>query len=529
MAISVAHLGAGACAAYLSTVRPFAAVYVSVPDPYDYRHLAIATDGACRMKLAIPKEQRPNELRVAASPETVKKFAGLGVTVVVESGAGEACGLTDAAYKDAGASIAKSATDALKDADVVLKVAPPLSGDEDGPNEIDMLKKGAVLIAQLAPYDMPAHIKAYADAGVDAFAMELMPRITRAQSMDVLSSQANLAGYRAVIDAAYTFRRAYPLLMTAAGTVAAAQVMVMGAGVAGLQAIATAKRLGAVVSATDVRPAAKEQVESVGGKFIAVEDEEFKEAETAGGYAKEMSAEYQKKQAELISKTLPKMDAIICTANIPGRPAPKLISEAQVKSLKPGSVIVDLAAERGGNCELTEPGEIVVKHGVTIIGTKNVPSLVAADASQLYARNLFNFLSPFIDKDSGKLTIDWDDELVKGTALTRDGAVVHEQFKDAAAKASAPAAKKPAEKKSSAAKPTASKKPPAKKAATKKADDGGTPANGVAVAKATVRTTKPATASDKAAKTDDKAEKSAEKPADTSSADQSSKDAEKKD
>jgi len=361
---------------------------------------------------------------------------------------------------------------------------------------------------------MPAHIKAYADAGVDAFAMELMPRITRAQSMDVLSSQANLAGYRAVIDAAYHFRRAYPLLMTAAGTVAAAQVMVMGAGVAGLQAIATARRLGAVVSATDVRPAAKEQVESVGGKFVAVEDDEFKEAETAGGYAKEMSAEYQKKQAELITKTLPKMDAIICTANIPGRPAPKLISEAQVKSLKPGSVIVDLAAERGGNCELTVPGETVVKHGVTIIGTKNVPSLVAADASQLYARNLFNFLSPFIDQENGKLAIDWEDELVKGTGLTRDGAVVHEQFKQSAAKADAAPAKKPAAKKTAGpAKPTASKKPPAKKATAKKAEDGGSaPANGVAVAKAPVKTTKTAPAKTKPPADDKTETKAATKP-----------------
>lgn len=418
------------------------------------------------MKLAIPKERRPDEARVAASPETVKKFVGLGVEVIVEKDAGSACGLTDAAFEKAGAKIAKDAETAVKDADVVLKVQRPLAADEDGPDEITMLKQGTVLLAQLSPYDVPGHIKAYAQHKIDAFAMELMPRITRAQAMDVLSSQANLAGYRAVIDAAYHFRRGFPLMMTAAGTVAASQVMVMGAGVAGLQAIATARRLGAVVSATDVRPAAKEQVESVGGKFLAVEDEEFKAAEDAGGYAKEMSDAYKEKQAKLIADTMPKMDVVICTANIPGRPAPKLLTEDHVKSMKPGSVVVDLAAERGGNCVLTQPGKIVTKHDVTIIGTTNVPSLVATDASQLYARNLFNFLSPFIDKESGALKLDWEDELVKGTGLTRGGSVVHEQFKEAAEKAELPKAKGGAAK-SAAAKSSASQTGTGKSATAK--------------------------------------------------------------
>jgi NAD(P) transhydrogenase subunit alpha len=291
-----------------------------------------------------------------------------------------------------------------------------------------MLKRGATLIGMLAPYAARDQIAAYAERGIDAFAMELIPRITRAQTMDVLSSQSNLAGYKAVLDAAAEFGRAFPMMMTAAGTLAPARVLVMGAGVAGLQAIATARRLGAVVSATDVRPAAKEQVQSLGATFIAVEDEEFREAETAGGYAKEMSDAYKQKQAALIAETVKKQDVIITTALIPGRPAPVLLTEEMVKSMKPGSVIVDLAVEQGGNCALSEPGEVVDKHGVRIVGHLNVPSRLAVDASALYARNLLAFLTPLIDKEAGALKIDWEDEIVKGTALTRDGKVVHPAF-----------------------------------------------------------------------------------------------------
>ncbi len=359
------------------------------------------------------------ETRVALSPETAKKFKSLGCDVRIQSGAGRFSHFPDKAYADAGATVVGSAEEALKDADIVLKVRRPSAED------LALMKKGAVLAAILDPYGGGEAIEALAKAGVNAFAMEFMPRISRAQSMDVLSSQANLAGYKAVVDAAAHFSRALPMMMTAAGTVPAARVFVMGVGVAGLQAIATARRLGAVVSATDVRPATKEQVELLGAKFIAVEDEEFKQAETAGGYAKEMSDDYKRKQAELVANHVTNQDIVITTALIPGRPAPKLVSKAMIESMKPGSIIVDLAAERGGNAELTMPGEIVEHHGVTIMGPVNVAGQVPGNASSLYARNLYAFIEPMIDKKEGVLKIDWNDDIVKGTALTRDGQIIH--------------------------------------------------------------------------------------------------------
>jgi NAD(P) transhydrogenase subunit alpha len=360
-----------------------------------------------------------DESRVALSPETVKKFKALGCEVKIQAGAGARSHFLDKAYADMGAQIVPSAADALMGADIVLKVRRP-SADEVG-----AIKPGTVLAAMLDPYSGQEGISELASAKIDAFAMEFMPRITRAQSMDVLSSQSNLAGYKAVVDAAAQFSRAFPMMMTAAGTVPAARVFIMGAGVAGLQAIGTAKRLGAVVSATDVRPAAKEQVESLGGKFIAVMDEEFKQAETAGGYAKEMSDEYKRKQAELVAEHIKVQDIVITTALIPGRPAPKLISKAMVESMKSGSLIVDLAAERGGNCELTKPGEIITTNGVTIMGKLNLAGEVPGNASSLYARNLYAFIELMIDKKEGTLNIKWDDDIIKGTALTRDGEVVH--------------------------------------------------------------------------------------------------------
>jgi NAD(P) transhydrogenase subunit alpha len=381
------------------------------------------------MKIAIPKERRAHEARVAASPETVKKMVGLGCEVVVEKGAGIGADVTDAAFEEAGAGIVNDAQAALTGADVVLKAQGPQIGGEA--DELGLLAEGTVLIAHLDALRARDEIAAIAKAGLTAFAVDLMPRVTRAQSMDVLSSQANLAGYKAVLDAADAFGRAFPMMMTAAGRINPANVMVMGAGVAGLQAIATARRLGAIVHATDVRPAAKEQVQSLGAKFVAVEDEEFKQAETAGGYAKEMSDAYKQKQTALIAETIPKMDVVITTAAIPGRPAPKLVSADMVKSMKPGSVIVDLAVETGGNCELSEPGKVVTKHGVKIVGHFNVPSRLAADASQLYARNVLNFLQLLIDKESGSLVIDTDDEIIAGTLVARDGQVVHPALKPA--------------------------------------------------------------------------------------------------
>jgi NAD(P) transhydrogenase subunit alpha len=372
------------------------------------------------MRIAIARETEAGEPRVAGTPETVKKLIGFGAQVAVEKGAGEGSGIPDAEFTAAGATVAQGAA---KDADVVLKVRRPT------PDELKGYKKGAIVLAAMDPYNNDAALKSLADAGVIAFAMELMPRITRAQSMDILSSQANLAGYRAVIDAAEQYGRALPMMMTAAGTVPAAKCFVMGVGVAGLQAIATARRLGAIVTATDVRPAVKEQVQSLGAKFIAVEDEEFKQAETSGGYAKEMSKDYQAKQAALVAEHIKKQDIVITTALIPGRPAPKLVSAEMVKSMRPGSVLVDLAVERGGNVEGAKLGQVADAGGVKIVGYANVPGRLAASSSALYAKNLLTFLETMIDKKEKKLAINWDDELIKGTALTRDGAVIHPNFK----------------------------------------------------------------------------------------------------
>ena len=376
------------------------------------------------MKIAVAAEADPSEPRVAATPETVKKMIALGAEVAVQPGAGVKSGILDADYSAAGATVS---ADAIRGADVVLQVRRPAA------TELSGLQKGALVIAIMDPYGQDAALKAMAAAGVTAFAMELMPRITRAQSMDVLSSQANLAGYRAVIDASAEYGRAFPMMMTAAGTVPAARVFIMGVGVAGLQAIATARRLGAVVTATDVRPATKEQVESLGAKFLAVEDEEFKNAQTAGGYAKEMSKEYQAKQAALVAEHIKKQDVVITTALIPGRPAPKLVSKDMVASMKPGSVLVDLAVERGGNVEGAVAGQVVDVGGVKIVGFTNVAGRLAASASALYAKNLLTFLEILIDKKEKKLAVNWDDEIVKATALTRDGAVVHPNFQPKAA------------------------------------------------------------------------------------------------
>jgi H+-translocating NAD(P) transhydrogenase subunit alpha len=372
------------------------------------------------MKIAVAAELDAGEPRVAATPETVKRMIGLGAEVAVEPGAGVKSGILDADYAAAGATVSR---DALRDADVVLKVRRPNSV------ELTHLKKGVIVIAIMDPFGHDDALQALADAGVIAFAMELLPRITRAQTMDVLSSQANLAGYRAVIDAAAEYGRALPMMMTAAGTVPATKVFVMGAGVAGLQAIATARRLGAVVTATDVRPAAKEQVESLGAKFIAVEDEEFKAAETAAGYAKEMSKEYQAKQAALVADHIKKQDIVITTALIPGRPAPRLISSEMVESMRPGSVIVDLAVERGGNVQGVNADAVTELGGVKIIGYSNVPGRLAATASSLYAKNLYAFLEVLIDKKTKALAVNWDDDIVKATALTRDGAIIHPSFR----------------------------------------------------------------------------------------------------
>jgi NAD(P) transhydrogenase subunit alpha len=374
------------------------------------------------MKIAVPAETDAAEPRVAATPETVKKLKALGADVMVETGAGVKSGILDADYEAAGATIGSTAPFVVNDADVVLKVRRPSA------DELTQYKSGALVFAIMDPYGNDAALSDMAKANVVGFAMELMPRITRAQVMDVLSSQANLAGYRAVIDAAAEFGRAFPMMMTAAGTVPAAKVFVMGVGVAGLQAIATARRLGGIVTATDVRPAVKEQVASLGAKFIAVEDEEFKQAETAGGYAKEMSKEYQAKQAALVADHIKKQDIVITTALIPGRPAPRLITAEMVRSMKPGSVIVDLAVERGGNVEGAQAGQVAEVNGVKIVGYNNVPGRLAASASGLYAKNLLAFLDILVDKKEKKLAVNWDDEIVKATALTRDGAVVHPGF-----------------------------------------------------------------------------------------------------
>jgi NAD(P) transhydrogenase subunit alpha len=375
------------------------------------------------MLIAIPAENDPAEGRVAATPETVKKFVGLGAEVRVQTGAGLKSGIPDQDYVAAGATIVPSTAAAVQDADIVLRVRRPSAADITG------AKQGAAVIAVMDPYGHIDALRSLASAGVCAFAMELMPRITRAQTMDVLSSQANIAGYRAVIDAAAEYGRVIPMMMTAAGMIKPATIFIMGVGVAGLQAIATARKLAAIVTATDVRPATKEQVVSLGAKFIAVEDEEFKQAETAAGYAKEMSADYKAKQAALTASHIAAQDIVITTALIPGRPAPVLITAAMVETMRPGSVIVDLAAERGGNCELTKPGETAVsKNGVKIIGPLNIAGRLPATASALYAKNLLAFIETLVNPKTKSLAIKWDDELVKATLLTKDGGLAHPSF-----------------------------------------------------------------------------------------------------
>jgi len=374
--------------------------------------------------IAVTKERRSGETRVAATPDSVKKLIGMGFAVVVEAGAGAGSSFPDADYLAAGAVVVPDAKTALKDADLVFKVRGP------EPDEIAGLKPGALVVALLSPYADKPILDALAKAGSTALAMEFIPRISRAQSMDALSSQANLAGYRAVIEGAALYGRAMPMMMTAAGTVAAAKVFIMGVGVAGLQAIATARRLGAVVTATDVRPATKEQVESLGAKFLAVEDEEFKNAQTAGGYAKEMSPEYQAKQAALLSEHLKKQDIVVTTALIPGRPAPKLVSAEQVASMKPGSVLVDLAVEQGGNVAGAAKDQVVETGGVKIAGFSNLPASIAADASSLYARNLVNLAALFVDKEKA-FAPQWDDEILQAAVVTKGGEIVHPGLKGA--------------------------------------------------------------------------------------------------
>jgi len=371
------------------------------------------------MKIGIPAERKPGETRVAATPETVKKLVGLHQTVLVEAGAGAGASIRDADFVAAGAQIETSATALYQAADIILKVRAP------DPQELALMRRDAVLIGLLAPHQSEG-IAALAAHGLTAFAMERLPRISRAQSMDVLSSQANIAGYKAVVLAAAEYNRFMPMLMTAAGTVKAARVLVLGAGVAGLQAVATAKRLGAVIEAFDVRPAVKEQVESLGAKFVEVpvSDEEKKQAETAGGYAREMSEDYKRRQADLVKQRASQADIVITTALIPGRPAPVLLPEETVMAMKPGSVIVDLAVEQGGNCPLSELDRIVVKHDVKIIGIANLPATVAADASALYARNLLAFLSPMIDAKSGEFRVNKDDEVVAGSLVCEAGQVI---------------------------------------------------------------------------------------------------------
>ncbi|NBS35494.1 MAG: Re/Si-specific NAD(P)(+) transhydrogenase subunit alpha [Methylocystaceae bacterium] len=374
------------------------------------------------MRIAILAETDRTEARVAATPETVKKFLSLGANTTIQTGAGIKSGFTDAAYQAQGGQIVDSAAAALAHADVALCVRRPNASTLAG------AKENLAVISMMDPFGNETAIGELAKINVSAFAMELMPRITRAQTMDVLSSQANLAGYRAVIEAAAEYGRSFPMMMTAAGTVPAAKVFIMGVGVAGLQAIATARRLGAIVTATDVRPATKEQVESLGAKFIAVENDEFKQAETSGGYAKEMSLDYQKAQADLIASHISKQDIVITTALIPGRPAPKLVTEEMVQSMRNGSVIVDLAAERGGNCALTQADEIITVNDVKIIGAANLTCRMASTASSLYAKNLFAFLETMISKETKTFSINWDDELVKATALTREGVVLDQRF-----------------------------------------------------------------------------------------------------
>ncbi len=377
------------------------------------------------MQIGVLKERRAGESRVAASPETVKKFIALGAKVTVETGAGAGASFHDSVFQDAGATIAASAAAVAAAADIVFKIQKPMTAAE-GLDEVGILKSGSILVAHLNALTEKPLMQALATHGVVCFAMEMMPRISRAQAMDVLSSQSNLAGYKAVVDAAATFGKAMPMMMTAAGTIAPARVLVFGAGVAGLQAIATAKRMGAVVYATDVRYATKEQVESLGGKFIVVDEEKMKAAQTAGGYAKEMDDDFKRKQAEAVHAEVLKSDIVITTALIPGRPAPKLVTAAMVAGMKNGSVIVDLAAEAGGNVEGTVKDQATVTaNGVTILGYTNMASRLGRDASALFAKNILNFVTPMLEKGTGALKINWDDELVKGTLVTKDGRIVH--------------------------------------------------------------------------------------------------------
>ena len=387
------------------------------------------------MRIAILKERRAHEHRVAGSPETVRKFVDLGAEVAVETGAGTASGIPDAAFEEAGASVAKDVEAALSDADIVLKVQRPMFAAEDE-DELARISRGQALVCQMAALTEPDFVNALAEMGVTGFALELVPRISRAQSMDVLSSQSNLVGYRAVIEALYEYRRLFPLMMTAAGTIPPARVVVMGAGVAGLQAIATARRLGAIVSAFDVRAAAKEQVESLGASFVEVDAASDEEGETEGGYAREMSEEYRQRQAEALREHLKKQDIAITTALVPGRRAPVLITEDMVEEMKPGSVIVDIATEQGGNCELSEHAKVVHHNGVTIVGHSNLAARVGEDASRQFAKNILNFLTPMIDEKTMSLKIDTDDEVVAGTLVTLEGEIVHEAVAQAVRAAS---------------------------------------------------------------------------------------------
>ncbi|PPR78304.1 MAG: NAD(P) transhydrogenase subunit alpha part 1 [Alphaproteobacteria bacterium MarineAlpha2_Bin1] len=379
------------------------------------------------MKLAVLREKRDFEKRVSATPETVRKIISLGLEVIVEKGAGLGAQITDKLYHNAGATIFTN-QDELKDVDIIIKVQRPINDSEKGEYECSNLKKDCILIGLLDPFSNFEQIKQYAEKNITAISLELVPRITRAQSMDVLSSQSNLAGYKSVLEAANEYGKAMPMMMTAAGTVAPAKVFVLGAGVAGLQAIATAKRLGAIVFATDVRPNVKEQVESLGAKFVMVETEEPIDSETSGGYAKEMSKNYKEKQENLVKETLSKCDIAICTALIPGKKAPILIRKETVQSMKLGSIIVDLAVEQGGNCECSEYGLVSTVNGVKVIGKVNFPSLIPLDSSNLYSKNILNFLDLLIKDKKDYSTIDWNDEIIKATTLTKDGKIVNNEF-----------------------------------------------------------------------------------------------------
>jgi NAD(P) transhydrogenase subunit alpha len=381
------------------------------------------------MKVAVLKENKPYETRVAATPETVRKMVELGCAVCVQAGAGEGASISDAEFAEAGARVSAVPLEIIADADIVLKLQPSEQSEPATLDELALMKQGAILIGMLSPYENSALIRDYAAKSITAFAMEFVPRITRAQGMDVLSSQSNLAGYKSVLDAVSVLGKAVPMMMTAAGTIAPARALILGAGVAGLQAIATAKRLGAIVSAFDVRPAAREQVESLGANFIEVPSEESKGAETSGGYAKEMSSDYKQKQQLLIHETLKKQDIVITTALIPGKPAPLLITEAMVADMKCGAVIVDMATASGGNCAVSKKDEVVMHHGVTVIGYSNIAARIPADASKLYAKNLLNFMMLLIDKETRTISINREDEIIKGALLTMNGEIVHPALK----------------------------------------------------------------------------------------------------